>query len=67
VRFLVLSLLVVWFGPQFVQFAGDLLHQHARWVVAGVGAAIAIGLLVWWKKKTGTSNGEPVGTPVAGK
>lgn len=67
VRFLVLSLLVIWFGPQFVQFAGDLLHQHARWVVAGLGVAIAIGLIVWWRRKTGTSNGEPVGSPVIGK
>jgi membrane protein YqaA with SNARE-associated domain len=67
VRFFILAILTIRFGPQFVQFAGDLFRQHSRWVLAGVGVAIAIGVIVWWRKKTGTSHGEPVGTPAAGK
>jgi membrane protein YqaA with SNARE-associated domain len=67
VRFLILALLTIKFGPQFVQFAGDLLHQHLRWVVGGAGIAIAAGLIVWWRKKNGTSTGKTLGASVAGK
>jgi len=67
VRFLILALLTIKFGPQFVQFASDLLHQHWRWVVGGMGVAIAAGLMVWWRKKNGTSNGETLGASVARK
>jgi membrane protein YqaA with SNARE-associated domain len=51
VRFLALALLVLWFGPQFVQFVGDLFRQHARWALAIVGIAVAVALIVWWRKK----------------
>ena len=55
VRFLVLALLTLKFGPQFVQFAGDMLHQHSGWVLAGVGLALALSLMVWWRKSRRTS------------
>ena len=67
VRFLVLSLLVLWFGPQFVQFAGDLLHRHARWALAAVAVVVVVILIVWWRKKNGRSHPETVSAPVAGK
>jgi len=56
VRFLVLALLTLKFGPQFVQFAGDMLHQHSRWVLAGVGLALVLSLMAWWRKSRRTSN-----------
>ena len=56
VRFLVLALLTLKFGPQFVQFAGDMLHQHSRWVLAGVGVALVLSLMAWWRKSRRTSN-----------
>ena len=43
VRFLVLSLLVLFFGPQIVGFLGTLLRQH----LASFLGAIAGALLVW--------------------
>ncbi len=53
VRFLVLSLLVLWFGPQIVEVLGAVFRQHIYWVLA----AVALGLLVWlllrWRKRRG--------------
>ena len=43
VRFLLLSILTIKFGPQFVQVTGDLFRHHLGWVLWGT----AIGLLVW--------------------
>ena len=43
VRFLTLSLLVLWFGPQIVGVMGTIFRQHFSWVLG----AIAGGVLVW--------------------
>jgi membrane protein YqaA with SNARE-associated domain len=43
VRFLVLSTLVLWFGPQIVELFGDVVMKHWGWVIA----AIVAGILVW--------------------
>jgi membrane protein YqaA with SNARE-associated domain len=42
-RFLLLSILTLKFGPQFVRISGDLFREHWGWVLA----AVAMGLLVW--------------------
>jgi uncharacterized membrane protein YdjX (TVP38/TMEM64 family) len=51
VRFLVLSVLTMWFGPQIVQLVGGLFKRHFFWVLA---ALAAIGLVIWllrrWRK-----------------
>lgn len=47
VRFLLLSLLTIKFGPEFARVLG----QHFVWVVVAIAAAGAIGWLIWWKKK----------------
>jgi membrane protein YqaA with SNARE-associated domain len=43
VRFLVLSLLTLWFGPRIVGLMGSLVRQHLSWLLG----AIAGGVLVW--------------------
>jgi len=43
VRFLVLALLTLWFGPQIVGVMGTIFRQHFSWVLG----AIAGGVLVW--------------------
>jgi membrane protein YqaA with SNARE-associated domain len=43
VRFLVLSLLTLWFGPQIVGLMGSLVRQH----LSGLLGAVAGGILVW--------------------
>ena len=67
VRFFVLALLTIKFGPQFVEFAGSILHQHARWVWIGLGAALAIALLIWMRKhrRIEASVSDPPPSPLA--
>jgi membrane protein YqaA with SNARE-associated domain len=43
VRFLILSVLTMKFGPQVVQLTGTLVREHLGWVLA----AAAVGLTVW--------------------
>ncbi|HWY20864.1 MAG TPA: VTT domain-containing protein [Candidatus Acidoferrum sp.] len=43
VRFLVLSLLTLWFGPQIVGLIGTVVRQHFGWLLG----AVAGGVLVW--------------------
>ena len=43
VRFLLLSILTLRFGPQFVHIFGTLFREHWRWVLA----ALAVGLAIW--------------------
>jgi membrane protein YqaA with SNARE-associated domain len=50
VRFLVLSLLTLWFGPQIVQLAGTLFKRHF-YVVAGV--IVLAAALVWLLQRRG--------------
>jgi membrane protein YqaA with SNARE-associated domain len=40
VRFLVLSALVLWFGPQIVGLFSTVVMRHWPWVLAGIGAAV---------------------------
>jgi membrane protein YqaA with SNARE-associated domain len=51
VRFLVLSLLVLWFGPQIVGVLGTVFRQHIYWVLAAVGLGLLVWLLVWQRKR----------------
>jgi membrane protein YqaA with SNARE-associated domain len=43
VRFLALSLLTLWFGPQIVGLMGSIVRQHFSWLLG----AIVGGVLVW--------------------
>ena len=43
VRFLALSLLVLWFGPQIVGMVGTVMREHFGWLMG----AMAGGVLVW--------------------
>jgi len=61
VRFLVLALLVLAFGPQVIHLAAILYQQHRGWFVAGIGAAIALGLLIWWGMRK--RKAQPVSEP----
>jgi membrane protein YqaA with SNARE-associated domain len=53
VRFLVLSLLVLWFGPQIVGVLGTIFRQHIYWVLAAVGLGVLVWLLLRWRKGRG--------------
>ncbi len=51
VRFLVLAILTIEFGPQVVHLVGNLAKQHAWWVVLMLVVTIALGVLVWRKRR----------------
>jgi uncharacterized membrane protein YdjX (TVP38/TMEM64 family) len=51
VRFLILSLLTLKFGPQFVELSGTILSHHFKWVLAAVGVALLIWLIVRLRKR----------------
>jgi membrane protein YqaA with SNARE-associated domain len=45
IRFALVSLVVIRYGPQIWTFIGSALHQHLRYSIAVLAAAILIG---WW-------------------
>ena len=51
VRFFVLAVLTIQFGPQVVHLVGSLVRQHVWWVVAGVAVPAILGGLFWWKRR----------------
>jgi membrane protein YqaA with SNARE-associated domain len=56
VRFLVLSLLTLWFGPQIAGLVGALFQRHFYWVLA----VVVLGGLIWlwwWRRKPVASAG----------
>jgi membrane protein YqaA with SNARE-associated domain len=54
VRFFVLAILTIEFGPQVVHVVGSLLKQHAWWVVIALVVAMTLGALIWWKRRQPT-------------
>ena len=50
VRFLVLSLLTLWFGERILDLLGALFKRHLPWVLAVVVAGALIGLWRWLRK-----------------
>ncbi|HET9405999.1 MAG TPA: VTT domain-containing protein [Candidatus Sulfotelmatobacter sp.] len=61
VRFSVLCLLTLWFGPHIVDLAGNLLHQHRSWILAAFAVAILVSLFVWRRRAKQT---EPTSRPM---
>jgi len=51
VRFLVLSLLTLWFGPQIVGLLGMVFRRHFYWVLGVVALGIFAGLMWWWSRR----------------
>lgn len=54
-RFTILSVLTVLFGPQIVTLTANLVKQHLPWVLA----VVAVGLLgwLWWRRRRGPAQG----------
>jgi membrane protein YqaA with SNARE-associated domain len=52
VRFMALSLLTLWFGPQIVDLTGKLFRQHFYWVLGAVVVGLAVWLLLRRRGKT---------------
>src|SRR5271165_5923715 len=59
-RFCILSLLVIKFGPEIVEFVGHVVARHARLALAIVAV---VALLGWWVWRLRKKNGKPAGNP----
>jgi membrane protein YqaA with SNARE-associated domain len=57
VRFLVLSLLTLWFGPQIVGLMGMVFRRHIYWVLAVIVLGVLIGLLVRRRSRSSRKSG----------
>jgi uncharacterized membrane protein YdjX (TVP38/TMEM64 family) len=51
VRFLVLSLLTLWFGPQIVELMGSVVRQHLAWLLGAIGGGVLVWLLMWRSRR----------------
>jgi membrane protein YqaA with SNARE-associated domain len=60
VRFLALSLLTLWFGPQIVQIAGSLFREHFYSVAGVIAIAGALFWLVLRRRKARSKTLQPV-------
>ncbi|MGI9103019.1 MAG: YqaA family protein [Terriglobales bacterium] len=50
-RFLILSLLVIVFGPHVVVLAGNLVREHLTWLLAALAIALGFGVGFWIRAK----------------
>ena len=53
-RFSIVSLIVIRYGPQILDFIGGVFHHHLRSLIAVVAVAILIGWWVWRLRKRRT-------------
>jgi membrane protein YqaA with SNARE-associated domain len=53
-RFSIVSLIVIRYGPQILGFVGGMVHNHLRYLIAVVAAALLIGWWVWRLRKRRT-------------
>jgi len=51
VRFLTLSLLTLWFGPQIVELMATVVRQHLSWLLGAIGGGVMVWLLMRRSKK----------------
>ncbi len=51
VRFLVLSLLTLWFGPQIVGLMGTVVREHFGWLLGAVAGGVLVWLVMWRSKR----------------
>jgi membrane protein YqaA with SNARE-associated domain len=59
-RFCILSLLVIRFGPEIVGFFGSAVHDHLRLTLAILAVLVLVGCWFWWTRR---QNGKPAGNP----
>ena len=53
VRFGVLSMMVLWFGPQIVGLFGAVVKQHWGWVLGVIAGGVCLWLVLRWRATAG--------------
>jgi membrane protein YqaA with SNARE-associated domain len=56
VRFGVLSVLVLWFGPEIVGLLGGVLQRHWIWILAAILAGVGLWLVLRWRRNASQRN-----------
>src|SRR5215831_10612429 len=51
VRFFVLAILTIEFGPQVVHLVGEMAKQHLGWVLGAIAGVLLLGWLIWRTRK----------------
>jgi membrane protein YqaA with SNARE-associated domain len=51
IRFALVSLIVIRYGPQILGFVGGMVHHHLRYLIAVIAVTILIGWWVWRLRK----------------
>lgn len=51
-RFLILSVLIIKFGPQFVAFVGAILQRHGWWLLTSACIAAVFVFIIWRKRRS---------------
>jgi membrane protein YqaA with SNARE-associated domain len=64
VRFLVLSLLTLWFGPQIVGLMGTVVRQHLAWLLGALGGGVLVWLLMRRSRRRRHRHSDPSRGPV---
>lgn len=57
IRFSLVSIIVIRYGPQILDFVGGVLHHHLRYAIAIAAAGILIGWWVWRLRKKRRARG----------
>jgi membrane protein YqaA with SNARE-associated domain len=56
VRFLVLSLLTLWFGPHIVGLMGALVRGHLSWLLGAIAGGVLVWVLIRYSRRRGREN-----------
>jgi membrane protein YqaA with SNARE-associated domain len=62
VRFFLLAVLTIRFGPQVVHLAGAIARQHLGWLLAAVAMAVGLGFWLWsrrWNRRLAHESAAP--------
>jgi membrane protein YqaA with SNARE-associated domain len=51
VRFFILAVLTIRFGPQVIHIVGGLVKEHLGWLLAVVTVAAGVGFYAWWRTR----------------
>ena len=51
IRFSLVSLIVIRYGPQIVGSVGGVVHHHWRYVIAAIATACLVGWWIWRTRK----------------